>query len=311
MRFLRIIPAALMLFVAGAAHAQVWDAYVNREDFFSLNLPDDPARKDETYTTAKGTNLAAHVYSANAPADSILAGTYSLTVIDYNPAQAELSTAFDEAIAAMKKKGKVTYEGVNMLDNHRSWRMTIDTPNQRRILVEILIAKNNRLYISQADTPLTSASPAQFQASLQILDENGVRIRYARVEGLPTDDIVPVTPQETARVTEQTLAAVKGTFRVAGGACDANAFYTSGAQTKTKRGENALEGTIVRDGVTVKGLLLIAGPRIGQFINFETDQVVMIFDTKPGNKMVWTAMGPPVMGWPDTNVELCPGTNQG
>ncbi len=311
MRFLRIIPAALMLFVAGAAHAQVWDAYVNREDFFSLNLPDDPARKDETYTTAKGANLASHVYSANAPADSILAGTYSLTVIDYNPAQAELSTAFDEAIAAMKKKGKVTYEGVNMLDNHRSWRMTIDTPNQRRILVEILIAKNNRLYISQADTPLTSASPAQFQASLQILDDNGVRIRYARVEGLPTDDIVPVTPQETARVTEQTLAAVKGTFRVAGGACGATSFYQSGAQTKTKRGENALEGTIVRDGTVVKGLLLIAGPRIGQFINFETDQVVMIFDTKPGNKMVWTAMGPPVMGWPDTNVELCPGTNQG
>jgi len=311
MRFLKFFPAVMALFVAGAAHAQAWDAYVNREDFFSLNLPDDPVKKEEPYATAKGTKLTAHVYSAEAPADSILAGTYSLTVVDYASAKAELSSAMDEAIAAMRKKGKVTYEGVNMLDNHRSWRMTIDMPNQHRILAEILIAKNDRLYVSQADTPLTSASPAQFQASLQILDENGVRIRYRQVEALPTDGVVPATPQANAVTTAETLAQVKGTFRVAGGACDATAFYRSGAVTKTKRGENSLDGTILRDGVIVKGQLIVAGPRIGQFINFDTDMVVFIFDTKPGNKMVWTAMGAPVLGWPDVNVELCPGTNQG
>jgi hypothetical protein len=310
MRLLKLIPAAVALFVSGAAHAQAWDAYVNRADFFSLNLPDDPVRKDEPYKTAKGKELTAHIYTADAPKDDILAGTYSLTVVDYTSDKDDLNTAMDEAIAAMKKKGKVTYEGVNMLDNHRSWRMTIETPNQHRLLAEILVAKNDRLYISQADTPFTSASPAQFQASLQILDENGVRIRYRQVEALPTDDIVPVTPQQNAKDTADTLAAVKGTFRVAGGSCDA-AFYKSGAVTKTKRGENSLEGTITRDGQTVKGQLILAGPRVGQFINFETDMVVFIFDTKPGNKLVWTAMGAPVLGWPDINVELCPGTNQG
>jgi hypothetical protein len=311
MRFLKFMPAVVALFVAGAAHAQAWDAYVNRDDFFSLNLPTDPEEKDVPYETAKGTKLTAHVYTAEAPADSILAGTYSLTVVDYGNAKDELKTAMDEATAAMRKKGKVTYEGVNMLDNHRSWRMSIDTPNQRRILVEILAAMNNRLYISQADTPLTSASPAQFQASLQILDENGVRIRYRQVQPLSADEVVPVTPQQRAKDTADTLAEVKGTFKVAGGSCDATAFYKSGVQTKTKRGENSMEGTITRDGMVVKGQLILAGPRVGQFINFDTDMVIFIFDPKPGNKIIWTAMGAPVLGWPDTNVELCPGTNQG
>jgi hypothetical protein len=61
MRLLKLIPAAVALFISGAAHAQAWDAYVNREDFFSLNLPDDPVRKDEPYKTAKGKELTAHI----------------------------------------------------------------------------------------------------------------------------------------------------------------------------------------------------------------------------------------------------------
>src|ERR1700742_3405703 len=113
MHLLRIVPAAVALFVCGAAHAQTWDAYVNREDFFSLNLPDDPVRKDVPYTTGTGKALTAHVYTAEAPKDDILAGTYSLSVVDYTDDKAEIDKAIDEAAANFRKTGKVTYEGVN------------------------------------------------------------------------------------------------------------------------------------------------------------------------------------------------------
>ena len=54
-------------------------------------------------------------------------------------------------------------------------------PAQRRLLAEILISADKRLYISEADTTLNAAPPAQYQASLQILDDDGVRIRYRAV----------------------------------------------------------------------------------------------------------------------------------
>jgi hypothetical protein len=81
----------------------------------------------------------------------------------------------------MRMKGTVKYDGQNMLDNHRSWRLTVETPAKTLLLGEILAAENGRLYISEAETPMNVPPPAQYQASLQILDENGVRIRYKTV----------------------------------------------------------------------------------------------------------------------------------
>jgi hypothetical protein len=68
-----------------------------------------------------------------------------------------------------------------MLDNHKSQRITVETPAQRRILAEILVSADKRLYISESETTLTAPPPAQYQASLQVLDDDGVRIRYKAV----------------------------------------------------------------------------------------------------------------------------------
>lgn len=180
MRFLNIITAALALFMANAANAQDWGEYSNRENFFTVNFPGDPVEKEVPYKTAKGTNLTAHVFTASAPADTLLAGTYSVTVVDYSSALSELPMAMEEAAAAMRTKGAVKYDGSNNVDQMASWRQTIETDN-RRILSEILTAANNRLYIVAAETALATPPPAQFQASVQILDENGIRIRYKTV----------------------------------------------------------------------------------------------------------------------------------
>jgi hypothetical protein len=180
MRLLRLIPAVVALFVSAGAYAQ-WSEYVNRENFFTVNFPDDPKMTEMPYTTAKGTKLTARVFTAEAAAGSIQSGTYSMTVVDYNSAKDELPAAIEEAAAAIRAKGTAKYDGGGMLDNHRSWRLTVETSDQKRILAEILVAMNNRLYISQAVTALAAPVPAQFQASMQILDGDGVRIRYRSV----------------------------------------------------------------------------------------------------------------------------------
>jgi len=56
MRLLSLIPAVVALFVSGAASAQTWAEYVNRGDFFTVNLPGEPTVQEIMY---KG-NLPAH-----------------------------------------------------------------------------------------------------------------------------------------------------------------------------------------------------------------------------------------------------------
>jgi hypothetical protein len=308
MRVVGLVPAVLSLIIGAAAHAQAWDVYVNRENFFSLNLPGAPKETTEPYRTAKGTTLTARKFTATAPAGSLLAGTYSLTVVDYSKATGELGTAIDEAAERFRRMGKVTYDAVNMLDNHRSWRQTVETANER-ILTEILVGRNNRLYISEAMTAINAPPPAQFQASLQILDDNGVRIRYTQSELVQTarpDEVVPVTPQQVALRSAELAGSITGTWRTAtGGSCEA-AYFRSGERLKTSRGEEAMRGTVVNAGLTITGQLIIAGPREGQFINPMTDKAIFLFDTLPGSQMSFAAIGEPVLGWPDVTLERCP-----
>jgi hypothetical protein len=300
---LGLISAIAALIISGAAHAQVWEEYVNRGDFFAVNFPGEPTRTDITYKTAKGTSLAGHVYTAQ---DSC--GRYSITVVDYNSATDELATAIDEAASAMRARGKPTYDAVNMLDMHRSWRMTVETPAQRRILAEILVSGDKRLYISDAETALNVPPPAQFSVSLQILDKDGLRIRYRQVTPASADEIVPVTPQATAQEVAKISTQVAGNWKSgAGGSCDA-AFLKVGARVKTVRGEEAMAGTVTNSGIVINGQLIISGPREGQLIDPKTDKVILLFEPQAGNKMSLSALGPPAIGWPDVMLDLCPGS---
>lgn len=308
MRIVSIASAvvAVVVSVSGAAFAQAWDVYTNRDNFFTVNLPGEPTETSSPYKTAKGTTLTMKTFTAIAPAGTLLSGKYVLHVIDYSSATGELATAIQEAAKIYSAKGKVAYEGVNMLDNHRSWRQTIENANER-ILTEILIARNNRLYISESSTALNAPVPAQFQASLQILDEDGVRIRYQRVESNIPGEVVPVTPANTQRVSAEIGAQVTGVWRnPQGGSCQ-TAYFKSGERVKSPRGEEAMTGTVVNAGMTITGQLLIAGPRVGQFINPMNDRAIFLFDTLPGNKLMFTAIGEPAAGWPDATLERCQG----
>ena len=258
------------------------------------------------YRTAKGTNLTARVFTAIAPPGSRLSGTYTVTVVDYTNAKDEISTAVDQARDAIRAKGTVKYDGLNNIDLHLTRRLTVETP-ATRILAEILVAANNRLYITQAETPLNVPPPAVFQASLQILDEGGVRIRTRTALGVPAGVTSPISAGGVPDESDKVAGLMAGAWRNAGGACE-SAYFKSGTRIKTSRGEEALSGTIINSGTTISGQLIVNGSREGQFINPTTDKVIMLFDPQDGNRLSISAIGAPALGWPDVTLVLCPGS---
>src|SRR5687767_2447153 len=112
MRTVSVISAVFALFLSTTASAQVWEEYVNRENFFQVNLPGEPTITEVPYRTVKGTNLMARVFTAKADPSSITAGTYRVTVIDYSSAQGELGDAIEQARQAMLAKGTVKYDDI-------------------------------------------------------------------------------------------------------------------------------------------------------------------------------------------------------
>jgi hypothetical protein len=179
MRSVGLLPAVVALFLSSAASAQVWAEYENRQEFFAVNFPGDPVRTETTFRTGKGTTLPARVFTAEAPATSITAGKYTVTVVDYSSAPGELPTALDDAAKLILAKGESKYDGIEHTEQIRSRRLTVET-EAKRWLAEIL-AHDNRLYIIEAETAIDVVPPAQFQASVEILDAEGKRIRYRTV----------------------------------------------------------------------------------------------------------------------------------
>ena len=306
MRSVSLIPAIVALFLSSAASAQVWEEYVNRDDFFQVNMPGEPTVTQAPYRTVKGTNLTAHVYTATAPASSVTAGTYKVTVVDYSSAQNELGDAIEQARQAMLAKGTVKYDARENLDMHRSWRITVETPTSR-ILGEILIAANNRVYIVEGETPIALPPPAQFQASIQVLNNEGVRIRTRTEIAAPTNEVANVGAAFNQAEATRVATAASGTWRnPAGGSCEA-AYFKSGTRGKTKRDEEALSGTVTNQGTTIAGQLVIVGAREGQFVD-GNDRPIFLFENKPGDKLTFIPIGGPAASWPEVTLELCPGS---
>ena len=78
-----------------------------------------------------------------------------MTVVNIRSPLTGLAAVIEEAAAAVRAKGTVKYHGTGIADL--------------------------RLSISEADTTFTAPPPAQYPASLQILGDEGVRVRYRAV----------------------------------------------------------------------------------------------------------------------------------
>ena len=180
MRFVGVLSAAaLALCVSGAALAQGWFDYVNKESMFSVNFPKEPRVEDFTYTSEYKSKLNAKRFIAEHNG-----ATYTVTVVDmsrtdYRPQYHgnELRGAVAYAATQLRQTGKVTfdaYQEINVIPGHA---LQITLPDGKRNFVAIhLHAK--KLYIAEAVVAANMPPPALFQASFQITDGEGRALRY-------------------------------------------------------------------------------------------------------------------------------------
>ena len=82
MRLMPLVSAALVLSVSGPSFAQEWVEFASQEERFTCLFPTQPKVTETTWSSEYGAVLPARVYGA-AQGQS----RYSLTVVDYNPAE--------------------------------------------------------------------------------------------------------------------------------------------------------------------------------------------------------------------------------
>ena len=175
MRLARAIAAlCLLLLTTPAFAAQEWINFVDRERFFSVNLPQQPTAEDIMYATEDDFLMPARKYTAR-QGQSV----YVVTVVDF--ADGELTTVRGSiAFEAMKNRtrgGRVTFDAYAHIDRVEGHQLQITNPDGTRSYLSIHL-NNKRLYIFEATVPPGAVPPALFQVSAQFLDANGNAIRY-------------------------------------------------------------------------------------------------------------------------------------
>jgi hypothetical protein len=189
----RLAATLLALCVMQFAIAQSWRTFVSREDFFSVNFPDEPTITNTTYPSEYGATLPARIYVVR-NGDSL----HSVTVVDFTDAERiyrELPDRTDEANNASLwlydqrasvayaarnfrlRGGEVTYDAWHHIDLVEGHQLQITNPDQSRTYASMYF-HDGRLYILEATVPPGSLPQGLFQQSLSFLDDEGQRIRY-------------------------------------------------------------------------------------------------------------------------------------
>jgi hypothetical protein len=213
MRLIRLILAAVILFVAAPSFAQEWVEYYSRDDRFLVNFPKQPQVKTITYRTEYDLDLPAHVHSFEEGPSR-----YSVTVVDYgdvmkihgdrvkgctlypdqcnNEGPNELRGALDYAVwNFLKRDAKITYYGYANSDRIEGRRVQLTNPDKSKTFASIYMHEN-RVYITEATVPGNAPPPALFNQSMGFLDKDGVRVRYETIysNGYPAPARVPGGP---------------------------------------------------------------------------------------------------------------------
>jgi hypothetical protein len=173
MRIVLSIAAVLVLFLTGAAYAQAWVSYYGKDDRFAAWFPAEPTVTMMDWTDETGKVRKARKFTAERTGN-----TYTLIAVDYSDRPEILyRPPIDYAAAQYRPKGKVTYDEDAQIDRVPGRQLQITQADGRRIFFETHY-HDGRLYILDANMGPRAAPPGQFQQTLQILDKQGVRVRY-------------------------------------------------------------------------------------------------------------------------------------
>jgi hypothetical protein len=188
-----VIGFAAAALVAHAAVAQGWRTYESRQDFFSVNFPDEPTVSEISYQSEYGATLPARVYVVRKGPS-----LHSVTVVDFTDAQRiyqELPDRTDEgnnaalwlydqrasvAYAARNfrlRGGDVTYDAWHHIDLVEGHQLQITNTDGSRTYASMYYHEG-RLYVLEATVPPGALPQGLFQQSLTFLDADGKRIRY-------------------------------------------------------------------------------------------------------------------------------------
>jgi len=185
--------AVLLVLATDFAAAQGWRTYISREDYFSVNFPDEPVISEISYASEYGATLPARVYAVRNGAS-----LHSVTVVNFTDAQRiyqELPDRTDEAnnaslwlydqrasvaFAARNfrlRGGEITYDAWHHIDLVEGHQLQITNQDGSRTYAGMYFHEG-RLYILEATVPPSALPQGLFQQSLSFLDADGNRIRY-------------------------------------------------------------------------------------------------------------------------------------
>ena len=168
------------------AIAQDWINYFDYEQRFSVNLPGEPTIEEASIVSLRGDSYPQRIYRANEGESS-----YVVKVIDYTSPPAELAEgaavvdvrsavaweAWHYRVAARDAGGQITFDGYAQIDRIEGHQLQITNADQSHTFITIHLL-GRRLYVLEASVPERAPRPMLFQASLQMLDENGDRVRF-------------------------------------------------------------------------------------------------------------------------------------
>ncbi len=186
MRFAGLVVGLFALTLSQAAHAQAWTSFFGEEDRFALGFPGDPAIEETEWIDENGEARSARRYSGERAGN-----IYTLIAVNYEDIEENIyHPAYEHAAAVYREMGEVTFDDHAATDRIDGHQLQITLPDGRRLYFAAHY-HDGRLYILDANVSARSAPPGQFQQNLQIVDREGVRVRYTN-EGermIRTDDL--------------------------------------------------------------------------------------------------------------------------
>lgn len=177
------------------AVAQNWTQYVNVEDRFSVNFPDDPMVEPIEYSTEDGMMIPARRYTATNGEER-----YAVTVVDFydhydaydTTIQGSMAHAANRFRRQVERIEDITYDAYMRIDRIPGHALQINTADGGFLYVLVVLHQDEnldarRLYITEAQVPAGSPPPGLFQQSFEVLDPDGNDIRYS-ADGLTRTD---------------------------------------------------------------------------------------------------------------------------
>jgi hypothetical protein len=214
MRSVRLfaVAAACVLFTAHPLFAQGWTEYTNREDRFTVAVPEGmPTIEKIQWKSEYDSMFPGNVYTWRVGPNK-----YSVTVVDYSDSEAKFtannhsddfqgtaywqidilgSIQYAATKYRMKPGVKVTFDAFHYINLVTGHELQMTNPDASRTYVGIYLHEN-RLYIFDATVAKGTPPPLIFQQTPAFLDADGKNVRYRTYyyDKLPETKLGPGRP---------------------------------------------------------------------------------------------------------------------